>query len=147
MRVAVTFPGDVRKSPVGQIPKIWSRLSGWMRFPSSLGLVSTPLNRRNTPAVRSEGTESAATRTVRAIALLTNARPRRRRATSSAGPISGASQTEPPTLNSPIAAALATASGSRLLALTRSAESSGTSTATTGRTEAAASSLIPPQSE
>src|SRR5205807_9260660 len=33
--------GEKRKSPAGQIPKNWSLLSGWTRFPNTLGRVKS----------------------------------------------------------------------------------------------------------
>ncbi len=137
---------DVRKSPVGQMPKICHQASGWLRFPSSLPLVNAPVWLNHMVAAERVGIARSAVATTRATAASTlDRRSGRRQRTTAAITAGTASHAAPAALCTPTVAAAATASGNtaRRVGARRNA---GSNAAINTSRAASASSLIPPHS-
>src|SRR5438093_4195375 len=137
----------MRKSPTGQIPNAWSLLSGPKRFPSSVSARKFDTFGSQSIAAMIAGTASTTTAATKSPALTGSDGTGRRSTKIAAITRAGNSQAAAGRLSTQTIAAQAPASGSAARAEERGLSVQGTSTASSAKSHAPASSLIPPQSE
>src|SRR5262245_36954813 len=134
--------GRRRKSPTGQIPNAWSRLSRSNRFPSSVSAPNDETFGSQSIAATIAGTASATTAATNTPTLIGIDRTGRRQRSTPATSAAGTSQATAGKLSTQTIAAHTTASGTTARADARGLSVQGTSTASSANSQAPASSLI-----